>query len=147
MEMDSHVEGRNAKVRLFPDRLVWTREALFSNRADTNMILLRQVANVSSFRDGMLFDRVDVATSAGASQVSFRVVRDEGKAFVDALLAAMRALDARPAHAPGPAPAAPAAAQVDPTAAKIHQLAELHARGVLTDEEFTAAKRKALGLD
>jgi hypothetical protein len=42
-----------------------------------------------------------------------------------------------------PAPAAPAA---DPTVEKISQLAELHASGALTDEEFAAAKAQALGI-
>jgi len=41
------------------------------------------------------------------------------------------------------APAAPAAG--DPTA-QLQQLAALHAQGVLTDEEFAAAKAKALGI-
>ena len=44
---------------------------------------------------------------------------------------------------PPPAPAAPAA---DPTVEKISQLAELHASGALTDEEFAAAKAQALGI-
>jgi hypothetical protein len=43
--------------------------------------------------------------------------------------------------APAPAPAAPAAS--GPT---LEDLAAMHASGVLTDEEFTAAKKKALGL-
>jgi hypothetical protein len=44
--------------------------------------------------------------------------------------------------APAPAPAAP----VDPTVEKISQLAQLHASGALTDEEFAAAKAQALGI-
>jgi membrane protease subunit (stomatin/prohibitin family) len=44
---------------------------------------------------------------------------------------------------PAAAPAAPAAS--DPTA-QLQQLAALHAQGVLTDEEFAAAKAKALGI-
>ncbi len=46
------------------------------------------------------------------------------------------------APAPAPAPAAP----VDPTVEKISQLAQLHASGALTDEEFAAAKAQALGI-
>lgn len=42
--------------------------------------------------------------------------------------------------APAPEPA------VDPTVEKINQLAALHAQGILSDEEFAAAKAKALGL-
>jgi membrane protease subunit (stomatin/prohibitin family) len=41
------------------------------------------------------------------------------------------------------APAAPAAE--DPTE-KVKQLADLHAQGILSDEEFAAAKKKALGI-
>ena len=42
--------------------------------------------------------------------------------------------------------AAPAAPAVDPTTAELQNLANLHAQGVLTDEEFAAAKAKVLGL-
>jgi hypothetical protein len=37
---------------------------------------------------------------------------------------------------------APAAGDLD----RLHQLSELHDQGKLTDDEFTAAKRKLLGL-
>jgi hypothetical protein len=50
---------------------------------------------------------------------------------------------------PSPAPVAaapPPAAPADPTVEKISQLAELHASGALTDEEFAAAKAQALGI-
>jgi hypothetical protein len=47
------------------------------------------------------------------------------------------------AQAQAPAPAAPAAGG-DDTMAKIQQLADLHASGILTDEEFAAAKAKLL---
>lgn len=44
-----------------------------------------------------------------------------------------------------PPPPAPVVEE-DPTVAKINQLAALHAQGILSDEEFTSAKAKALGL-
>lgn len=40
-------------------------------------------------------------------------------------------------------PATPASADSGPT---LEDLAAMHASGVLTDEEFTAAKKKALGI-
>jgi hypothetical protein len=49
---------------------------------------------------------------------------------------------APPQAPPPPAPAAPA----DPVVEKINQLAQLHASGALTDEEFAAAKAQALGI-
>jgi hypothetical protein len=44
------------------------------------------------------------------------------------------------------APPPPAAAPVDDSQAKLQQLADLHNQGVLTDEEFAAAKAKILGI-
>ena len=42
--------------------------------------------------------------------------------------------------------AAPAAGMDDATIAQLQKLAELNKSGVLSDEEFTAAKKKLLGL-
>jgi hypothetical protein len=47
----------------------------------------------------------------------------------------------QPQYAPPPQVAAPAQ---DDLTAKLQQLADLHAQGVLTDEEFSAAKVKLL---
>lgn len=46
-----------------------------------------------------------------------------------------------PAHAPSPAAAPP-----PDSIAELERLARLHESGALTDEEFTAAKARALGL-
>jgi hypothetical protein len=51
--------------------------------------------------------------------------------------------EAAPPPAPPPPKAAPA---TDPVVEKINQLAQLHAGGALTDEEFAAAKAQALGI-
>ena len=48
------------------------------------------------------------------------------------------------AQAAAPAPAAAAAPAGDDMMAKITQLAQLHAQGILSDEEFAAAKAKLL---
>ena len=53
------------------------------------------------------------------------------------------AADAQQQQQPQYAPPAPAPAQNDLTA-KLQQLADLHAQGVLSDEEFAAAKQKLL---
>jgi hypothetical protein len=45
-----------------------------------------------------------------------------------------------------PAPAAAAAPAVDPVTAQLENLANLHTQGILSDEEFAAAKAKALGI-
>ena len=46
-------------------------------------------------------------------------------------------------YAEPPPPAAPA---VDPQTEQLQNLANLHSQGVLSDEEFTAAKAKVLGI-
>jgi len=51
-----------------------------------------------------------------------------------------------PAYQPPPPAPEPAEAPTDPTVEKISQLAQLHASGALTDEEFAAAKAQALGI-
>jgi ribosomal protein L13E len=50
------------------------------------------------------------------------------------------------AAAAAAAPAPAAAPAVDATTAQIQQLAALHASGAISDEEFAAAKAKALGI-
>jgi len=50
------------------------------------------------------------------------------------------------AAAAAAAPAAPAAPAADDTTAKLTELANLHAQGIISDEEFAAAKAKALGI-
>ena len=47
-------------------------------------------------------------------------------------------------YAPPPPP--PAAAPEDDSTEQLQNLAQLHAQGVLTDEEFAAAKAKILGI-
>ena len=44
------------------------------------------------------------------------------------------------------AAAAPPAPAADDPMAKVQELAQMHAQGILTDEEFAAAKAKALGI-
>ena len=60
---------------------------------------------------------------------------------------AMSAQQAQPQYAPPPpAPAAPATPAVDPVTAQLQNLANLHTQGILSDEEYAAAKAKALGI-
>ena len=78
-----------------------------------------------------------VAAVAGtASAVSGRVQRNQQQKYA--------AQDAAAAQAAAPV-AAPAASDEDPMA-QVQKLAELHKQGILTDEEFAAAKAKALGI-
>jgi hypothetical protein len=59
----------------------------------------------------------------------------------DAQIADLQAQQQAPPPAPAPAPAAPAG---DDMVTQLKQLADLKASGVLTDEEFNAAKAKLI---
>ena len=50
------------------------------------------------------------------------------------------------AEAPAAAPPAPEQDEQDEQVAKLQDLAQLHKQGVLSDEEFAAAKAKVLGI-
>ena len=50
-----------------------------------------------------------------------------------------------PAQAPPPAPPAQPPAQSSPMVSQLNELAALHKQGVLTDDEFAAAKAKLIG--
>ena len=78
-----------------------------------------------------------------ATAVSGRVARRQANKYDQQQAAAAPA-----PVAPAPVAAAPppAAAPQDPQVAQLQNLAQLHSQGVLSDEEFSAAKAKVLGI-
>jgi len=95
---------------------------------------------------------VGTAASVGTSHANKKAAAQQQDAYTQQQLAdqnaQIAALEAQQAAAAAPAPvaAAPAAPAVDPVMAQLTNLASLHAAGILSDEEFAAAKAKALGL-
>jgi hypothetical protein len=79
--------------------------------------------------------------SGTATAVSGRVARRQARRYDQ---------QAEPEPAPQAAPPAYAPAQQAPPnvdlTGKVQQLAALHSQGLLTDDEFAAAKAKALGI-
>ncbi len=89
---------------------------------------------------GLLRGVARTAVIAGtATSVSNRVSRRQGQRWAEQ--EQQQYAEQPQQAAPPPAPAAPAA---DPIA-QLKELGELHASGVLTDEEFAAQKAKILG--
>src|SRR4051794_19298398 len=95
---------------------------------------------------GLLRGVARTAAIAGtATAVSNRVSRRQGERW-----AAQEAQEAPPEqyYAPPPPPPAPAPVAAAPPSddpiERIKELADLHDRGILTDDEFTAAKTKLL---
>ena len=88
---------------------------------------------------GLLRMAARTAVVAGtATAVSGRVARRQARKYDQP--AEPEQYDEAPQ--PPPAPAAPQ----DESYAKLQELAQLHTQGVLSDEEFTAAKAKILGI-
>jgi hypothetical protein len=86
---------------------------------------------------GLLRGMARTAVIAGtATSVSNRVSRRQAQRW------GQQDYEQEQQYAP-PAPAAPAAPAEDPIQ-KLSELGELHSKGVLTDDEFAAAKRRIL---
>lgn len=84
------------------------------------------------------------AGKAQQAQMAAEMQQEQMKAELRAEMAAEAAAATPP---PPPAPvAAPAAPAADDPMAKLQQLADMKAQGLLTDEEFAAAKAKVLGV-
>jgi hypothetical protein len=91
---------------------------------------------------GLLRMAARTAVVAGtATAVSGRVARRQARRYDQ---------QAEPEPAPQAAPPeyapAPEAPPEDDLTAKVQQLASMHTQGLLTDDEFAAAKAKALGI-
>jgi hypothetical protein len=85
---------------------------------------------------GLLRMAARTAVVAGtATAVSGRVARRQAARY-----------DEPQQYEPEPQQYAPAPAEEDDSTAQLQKLAALHTQGVLTDEEFAAAKAKILGL-
>lgn len=109
MELTSHIAGRNAKVRLYSDRVEWTREGRMSGGAkaalgvataglslaatgvtrkrESEMIPLRSVAHVGTKKDGMRNTKVVLTTAGG--DVELRCAHADAKRFAEAVQRAM----------------------------------------------------------
>ena len=89
--------------------------------------------------------RVQRRQAASAQEAADADAYQQQQEAIAAQAAAEQAAQQQAAAAAPPPPAAPAAPSGDDLMASIERLASLHAQGVLTDEEFSAAKAKLLG--
>lgn len=102
MELTSRIAGKNAKVRLYPDRIEWERVGMsggakaalgvatlgvslaatgISQNRETEMVPLRSVSHVATKRDGLSNTKVTLTTGGG--DVELRCGHADAKAFVD----------------------------------------------------------------
>ena len=153
MQFTSHIDGKNAKVSIYEDRIEWGRTGLkvpggaagavftggltlmaTSRRKDSNMIPIRQIQGVTTHKAGLSYTTVRVATAGDA--VAFRVSKREAEQFKSTILRLMSqpmqsvVVNDRPSGS---------------VADELRKLSELRASGVLTDAEFNAQKARLLG--
>lgn len=96
---------------------------------------------------GLMRMAARTAVVAGtATAVSGRVAHRQASKYNEQAEAQAYEQQQQAAAAAPPAPAAPAPAPQDDQMAQLQNLAQLHTQGVLSDEEFAAAKAKVLGI-
>ncbi len=154
MEFTSHIDGRNAKVAIYPDRIEWDRRSLrapggatgavltgglsllaMHSRRDSNMIPVRMIQGVTTHRAGLSYTTVRVATAGDVTEM--RVTKAQAEQVKNLLLQLM--------SGPAPHAAPPAPAPSSSVADELRKLAELRDAGVLSDAEFAAQKARLLG--
>jgi hypothetical protein len=97
------------------------------------------VAGTATAVSGGIRGRQDAKAQQAAEAQAYE--QEQQQAQVDAAAAQAAAAQAA---AVAPAPAAPAASSTDDLMTQIQNLATLHTQGILSDDEFTAAKAKLL---
>ena len=165
LEVESHVSGKNAWVRVYNDRIEWSKDksvsgakmtaavltlgasalvtgGVKSNKgAGSEVIYMDSVTSVATKRDGMIKEIVSVICSGNT--IDFRVSKSEAQKLKDTILSAKSKSKNPTQHVTNVIHSQPTEQSVGD---KVKQLAELHAQGILSDEEYSAAKAKALGL-
>ncbi|SDZ93131.1 Short C-terminal domain-containing protein [Bowdeniella nasicola] len=159
MEFDSHIAGKNAMVRVFPDRVEWKKTGVMSTgakaalgtvtagmsllatgirgKSDTQVVVIDAITSVTSQKSGMLKYVVGIHTAAG--EITMRCSKAEAAQFKD-LIVRLKAGE-RPHIPPAPPQPAPPTDVMD----QLRKLGELRDAGVLTEAEFEAKKADLLG--
>jgi len=96
------------------------------------------VAGTATATVGAVSGRQQKKAAAGQQQAAAQQQQIYEQGVADAQAQAAQAAAAQAAAAAAP--------PVDDVTAEITRLGELHAKGLLSDEEFSAAKAKALGI-
>lgn len=141
--------GYNGVMEIVGDDVVITRKLFFGKSKGAKSIAIRSITSVQLKKAGLTAGFMQLAFSGSGESKGglFDAANDENTVmFYKSTQREFEALHAelnRRRSAPTPQPSGQAAAS---TADEISRLSELHQQGVLSDEEFVAAKRKMLGL-
>jgi hypothetical protein len=148
----SHIDGKNAKVEIWPDRIEWERNAISLGRAlnptvfgirkkNTDMVPIRQVTSVTS-KKGLGVNTVVTVNSAGGS-VDFRIGHKDATKARELLNRLILEAGQPTVVQAAAAPSAPVAAAPDVTA-QLTQLKGLLDAGVVNQDEYDAKKTELL---
>lgn len=170
MKFDSHIAGKNAMVRVYPDRIEWGKTSWMGTagkatlgaltmgaslvatgvrgKKDEEVVLIRSISSVTSKKSGLTKTEVNVHTPAGA--IGFRCSPKEADQFKRLVLELVAqggqpqvvVQQAAPQHTPPPSPAA---APQEDVMEQLTKLGQLREAGVLSEEEFAAKKAELLG--
>ena len=170
----SHIDGKNANVNIFADRIEWSLEGGMSKAkalgaiatggislaatgirkkgANSEMIPVKSLTSVTVERDGLRFWKVTV--TASGNSIDFRCDRSEAeqvKSLLTQLMVGTHPAQLKPTTpmetvpVPSPTVSAFAPTATPGIAEELKKLAELRDAGILTDEEFASQKAKLLG--
>ncbi len=134
-------DGKNSLIRVYPDRIEWIKEESISSlprlKSQPPVIPLRTVTSVRARKDGPLFSKLVLRT--GEATLSFRMYSPQAVQMRDVIAGLVAAEPPEVAVAVGgPATVGPAVAA--PNADELRQLEELRDEGLLSPEQFEAAK-------
>lgn len=142
IEALSREEGKNSTVRVFQDRIEWLKEESISSlprpKSDPPVIPLASVRSVKARKDGPLFSKVIVRTDQRT--ISFRMHSPVAVQVRNTISALLAGEVVEPIGST--APAAPKDWEPEPGSASedLQQLQALVADGMLSPEEFEAAR-------
>ena len=174
MTFKSHVDGKNADVAIYVDRIEWAQPGAVSltrmatgaataglsllktgvrKGGSAEMMPVKSISSVTAGKDGLRFYKVVVI--ATGNTVEFRVDKKDGeaaKALLTQLVLGSHPAQQRPAGSAAlPPPTttvpAPALASTPPVTVsdELIKLVQLRDAGVLTEAEFQSQKSKLLG--
>jgi hypothetical protein len=135
----SHVDGLNAIVSIFPNRIEWLKPGVFRQQG-TETLPISSISSVRTKRDGMLNTVVTVVVSN--NDLDFRVSHAEAVIVRDLLNRLL--FEVRSAPAATAAVHHHAAEQRPDPIEQIRQLAQLRDAGVVSEAEFEAKKAQLL---
>ncbi len=160
-EFQSHVNGRNAVVHVFSDRIEWTQPRSISKgkvaagfltgglslvagvkdnkTGGSEMIPVRSMTGVNTKRDGFMFTKVIV--TASGTVIEFRVTNDAAKQIKQVLTQLMVGTVPVQSHTPqAPALTTESRSVND----RLAQLESLMAARLITPEEYSSRQRDIL---